>query len=50
MIPLLKWAHLHPLHQKYGGKNFFTVFSMDLGRQDFNLSVPWLEDWSVGQL
>jgi hypothetical protein len=50
LIPLLKWAHLHPQHGKFGGKNWFTVFSMDLGRQDFNNSAPWLEEWSVGQL
>ncbi|CAD7973178.1 unnamed protein product [Amoebophrya sp. A25] len=50
LVPLLRWTHLHPLHKKFGGKNFWTVFSMDLGRQDFQRSAPYLQEWSVGQL
>eukprot|EP00971_Amphidinium_carterae_P058034 1147767-Amphidinium_carterae.1 len=36
--------------RKYDGRNFWTVFSMDLGRQDFPRSASWLESWSVGSL
>ena len=50
LIPLLRWASNHPLHKKFNGKNFWTVFSMDLGRQDFQNSKEWLREWSVGQL
>eukprot|EP00392_Amoebophrya_sp_AT5.2_P014948 g15130.t1 len=50
LVPLLRWARLHPLHQKHSGKNFWTVFSMDLGRQDFQRSAEYLQEWSVGQL
>jgi len=50
LIPLLRWAHGSELHQRHGGRNFWTVFSMDLGRQDFPRSAAWLEQWSVGSL
>eukprot|EP00928_Gymnodinium_smaydae_P008844 TRINITY_DN13251_c3_g1_i1.p1 TRINITY_DN13251_c3_g1~~TRINITY_DN13251_c3_g1_i1.p1 ORF type:complete len:895 (+),score=87.86 TRINITY_DN13251_c3_g1_i1:90-2687(+) len=50
MIPLLRWAHGTPEHRRHGGHNFWTVFSMDLGRQDFPRSAAWLESWSVGSL
>ena len=35
---------------RFGGRNFWTVFSMDLGRQDFPRSGAWLQRWSVGSL
>eukprot|EP00435_Cladocopium_sp_Y103_P015791 s2418_g3.t2 len=50
LVPILRWAHRSPVHQKYQGRNFWTVFSMDLGRQDFPRSAVWLENWSVGSL
>lgn len=50
LIPLLRWAHETASHKQHDGKNFFTVFSMDLGRQDFALSAPFLQKWSVGSL
>eukprot|EP00927_Polykrikos_kofoidii_P076865 TRINITY_DN73889_c0_g1_i1.p1 TRINITY_DN73889_c0_g1~~TRINITY_DN73889_c0_g1_i1.p1 ORF type:complete len:939 (+),score=102.75 TRINITY_DN73889_c0_g1_i1:85-2817(+) len=50
LVPLLRWAHGSPLHKRYSGRNFWTVFSMDLGRQDFPRSAAWLEQWSVGSL
>ncbi|CAJ1366805.1 unnamed protein product, partial [Effrenium voratum] len=50
LVPMLRWAHRSPLHAKFGGRNFWTVFSMDLGRQDFPRSGAWLQRWSVGSL
>mmetsp|Transcript_100706 Transcript_100706/g.284005 ORF Transcript_100706/g.284005 Transcript_100706/m.284005 type:complete len:437 (-) Transcript_100706:31-1341(-) len=50
LVPLLRWAHGTPLYERHGGRNFWTTFSMDLGRQDFPQSMTWLEKWSVGSL
>ncbi|CAK9022597.1 unnamed protein product [Durusdinium trenchii] len=50
LVPILRWAHRSPAHQRHHGRNFWTVFSMDLGRQDFPRSAAWLEPWSVGSL
>ncbi|CAE7407625.1 RE1 [Symbiodinium natans] len=50
LVPILRWAHASPAHRATGGLNFWTVFSMDLGRQDFPRSAAWLQPWSVGSL
>lgn len=50
LVPLLRWAHGTQFHRRHQGRNFWTVFSMDLGRQDFPRSAAWLEHWSVGSL
>ena len=33
LVPILRWAHRSPAHRKHEGRNFWTVFSMDLGRR-----------------
>ncbi|CAE7723648.1 unnamed protein product [Symbiodinium sp. CCMP2456] len=50
LVPILRWAHASPAHRATGGVNFWTVFSMDLGRQDFPRSAAWLQPWSIGSL
>ena len=50
LVPLVEYARNHPAHQRYNGANFFMVYSMDLGRQDFPAVVDLTANWSVGTL
>eukprot|EP00933_Yihiella_yeosuensis_P038191 TRINITY_DN32136_c0_g1_i1.p1 TRINITY_DN32136_c0_g1~~TRINITY_DN32136_c0_g1_i1.p1 ORF type:complete len:610 (-),score=112.55 TRINITY_DN32136_c0_g1_i1:20-1849(-) len=48
--PVVKWATEHPAHARFKGANFFTVYAMDLGRQDFPAVLASTANWTVGSL
>ena len=48
LLPLIRWAASLPEHAAHGGRNFFLVFAMDLGRQDFPSANKLLWNWGVG--
>lgn len=48
--PVVEWVTQHPAHKRFHGANFFTVYSMDLGRQDFPASFPATVNWTIGTL
>jgi hypothetical protein len=47
LLPLIRWAKLHPSHQVHGGTNFLIVYSMDKGRVDYPLASAATEHWKA---
>ena len=50
LVPLIRWAQNTAAHGIFHGRNFFTVYAMDLGRQDFLKADALINNWAVGSL